>query len=287
MVATGRERGRVAGGLRSVRRRFLVATGHARGHLARLCGRHRVIVRTPLADFAKIPTLPGMEPIGWQVIVRCRDNRVIAPTVPVRQLYVASVLGRGENHGLYTFGLADTHGHHGIAGSREQAGKFARELLVSLSQTLPGKLDFAPAHLTPIREQAHLGALLDYVLRQDKKHGINLDVLREGTAAFDYLGMRLAGQYLRDRVASILPRLDERELGKHLPAFPRAAVVVARLREAMTAAAVGFRAAAANAPAPERAAAQSAPPAGLDEVEAWFDSLSPESRRTWLDEGSP
>lgn len=161
-----------------------------------------------------------MEQIGWQIIVRCRDNRVFAPPGIARLSYIDAVLTHGMAHGLYTHGLGDTHGHLGTTGSRKQAGELARRLLLTLHHSLPGAPAFEPARIVPIHDQQHLGNLVNYCLGQDKHHKLGLDPLREATAAFDYLGLRPKGDFLREQLRGLLPRFTNRAVLAHLPAPP-------------------------------------------------------------------
>lgn len=180
-----------------------------------------------------------MDPIGWQVLVRARDNRVLVGSEESRRKYVRSVLTCGEHLGLYTHGVSDTHGHNGIAGDRVAAVEFGRRLVLSLGRVLPHKPAFEPPKILPINDQRHLLDLLRYCLRQDSHHAAGLDPLREGTAVFDYLGLRPAGWFLRPRIRTLLPRLTSTEIARNLPVKLVEACSLPHLTEAISSANLG------------------------------------------------
>jgi hypothetical protein len=103
---------------------------------------------------------------------------------------------------------------------------------------LPGSLKFEPAKILPIRDQRHLLELVQYCLKQDNHHGAGMDILREGTALFDYLGMRPAGAFLQTRVRELLPRLTQRAILQHLPVKLREAVELSQVEESLRSAAL-------------------------------------------------
>lgn len=182
-----------------------------------------------------------MEPIGWHVVLRCTDNRVIAPSVAERHQYVESTLQIGKKYGLFAYGLPHDHAHHGLICSRPRAGGFARDLSLSLTRLLPNTPKFEPARIRPINDAHHAATLINYMIGQSAHHDVWLDPLHEATSAFDMLGLRPMGSHVTDMVALALPKFRCQRVLDHLPAVPFEASDLAHVRAAMFSVAVGVR----------------------------------------------
>ncbi len=118
----------------------------------------------------------------------------------------------GARRGLLAFRVADTHAHALLLASREQAGRFARYAEQRLRWHLGLAAPFEPAHFKPVDCQSYLERAFLYVLRQEERHDIRLDLRHEASSAPDLLGMRLLAPDLVDRVLTALPRLHIEEL---------------------------------------------------------------------------
>jgi hypothetical protein len=145
-------------------------------------------------------------PLAQHIRLRRKDNSVIAPTTCAQRIVARAVLERGETFGLLAFSAADTHVHMKSACSHAEGEEYARQVEISITKQLGGA-GFAEAKVDPIAEQWHLHNLCDYILRQDRRHGIeHLDPLRECSNLPDLLGARLLGAYTLGNLKRALPR---------------------------------------------------------------------------------
>jgi len=147
-------------------------------------------------------------PIGYQVVFRAVGDAVLAPTAEKRRAFTTVVLRVGRPHGLFGFGVADTHGHAGLA--TLSPGRFVHDAKLALASALGVEL-VAPA-VSEIRDTWHAEAVIGYVHRQDKKHKSDLDPLREGTSLHALLGLQPDGVWIAERVRKLAPRLQRSDL---------------------------------------------------------------------------
>lgn len=154
--------------------------------------------------------------LASHLILRLRDDRVLAPSVAARRLLARTVLRLGQDSGLLAFRAADTH-LHAVALVEEAAGRqLARRIEIALVRGMGLPIGFAPARVLPVRDQPHLVNLFGYILGQARHHGLEPDALHEAGNLPDLLGMRLAGAYTVPRVREHLPRLRRGDLLRHL-----------------------------------------------------------------------
>lgn len=146
------------------------------------------------------------------VRLRPRNNVVLADNPVRRRILVRAVLARGEQYGLLAFSLADNHLHLELACDRGDAGEFTRRLEISLARSLQLPTGFEKPYIEPVKTGTHLRRLFDYILRQDKHHGLGCDPLREASSLPDLLGLRPLGLYQVQLVRRQLPRLTGRDL---------------------------------------------------------------------------
>lgn len=151
-------------------------------------------------------------PLGQHVILRLADNRVIAPTPRERRTVASAVLEKGRAFDLLAFGLADTHPHLLIPGSREEAGELARRVEISLIRRLHLDVGFAEPYFKPILDGSHRYRAFTYVLEQNPHHGLEWDPLHEASNLPDLLGMRKLGAYTAANVRRFLPRITRGRL---------------------------------------------------------------------------
>ena len=151
-------------------------------------------------------------PIGWQIILRRRDDGVLAATVAERRALAACSARILRGSGLLCFGVAGGHGHWPGRWSRDEAGQAARALQIGLGRSLGHAGALEPARLTPIHDQRHLANTFLYALTQQAHHDVVPDPFFEATALPDLLGLRLSGAWLRPWVAERLPSLRRPQL---------------------------------------------------------------------------
>ena len=122
------------------------------------------------------------EPIGFHITFRLADDRPIAPTVAALRALARIVLEQGECRGLLAFGAADDHLHALLATHRVSAGDFAKYVESALRQRLALKAPFEPARIRALQDQRHAYNTFHYVQRQDSRHELDHDLVREGTS---------------------------------------------------------------------------------------------------------
>ncbi len=153
-----------------------------------------------------------MSPLGWHVMIRLSDDRVLAPDTPTRRLLARLVLRAAEPFTLLAFRAADTHLHMEMVGSRGEAGRLA--WLVELAwqaRSRPG-VPFNRPRIKPIHDQHYLRTCFRYVLDQERHHGIELDPFHDASNLPDLLGLRVLGAWTIPLVAGRLPRVRRGEL---------------------------------------------------------------------------
>ncbi|MFZ5478571.1 MAG: hypothetical protein ACOZNI_17505 [Myxococcota bacterium] len=163
-------------------------------------------------------------PVGYHLVFRLRDSRVIARDARTRRRLARSFLEIGDRFGLLGFGLAANHAHGEFVCDRAAAGDAAQAIGSSITQALGLPVGFNVTYVKPIEDQAHLESLFDYVHRQDAKHGVVTDPLRDGSSIPDLLGLRMLGTSLEERVVAHVPRATREALRRHLPVGPAVSV---------------------------------------------------------------
>jgi len=150
--------------------------------------------------------------LGYHIRLRLVDDGPIAQSAEERRTVARVVLEQGRGKDLLGFGLGDNHLHAETASSEPTAKELGRRIALSLGHHLPLKVGFTGAYLKPIEEGRHLYNCFRYVLGQDLHHGLELDLLREGTNLPDLLGARVLGQYTAANVRRLLPRITREDL---------------------------------------------------------------------------
>ena len=174
-----------------------------------------------------------MEPFAQHLTIRLHGDRVLAPSVPARRAGARCVLEAGRRAGLLVFRIADTHLHAVLTGSRAAVGGFVRALVTKWHHALAPGARFEPARLTPVRDQRHLASAVRYVLRQDERHGLDVDPLHDASNLPDLLGARVIGAPTARLIREHLPRFDPRV---YLPELAPVGVDLALLGDAAAAA---------------------------------------------------
>lgn len=169
----------------------------------------------------------GWRMLGYHVVFRAADDRILAPTVAARRAFAGVMARIGRPHGLFGFGLADTHGHGGLvrdedatedaaiadAKALRRLNRFIHDTRLALGHCL--KLRMLAPTVRPIRDTWHAESVLGYMHRQDEHHDVHMDPLREGTSLHDLCGLRPSGLWLADRVRTLLPRLQLADFLQH------------------------------------------------------------------------
>jgi len=153
-----------------------------------------------------------MQPLGFHLVFRARDSRVVAPTPAAQRVLAATTHRVGERFGLYAFRAAGDHFHLAALCDRQDAGRLAQALGSALTQALDLPAGFSPAFLQPMLRQGHVEETFRYVHRNADKHGVANDPLHEASSLPSLLGLRLAPPGFITRVRSLLPRVHRGQL---------------------------------------------------------------------------
>ena len=193
-----------------------------------------------LAKGGEPPHHGVMTPVGHHLILRLRDDRVLAPDTRARRRLARSVLAVAADFELLAFRAADSHLHLEAACDRARAGELARRLAIALHRRLAAAaVGFERARIQPIRGQHHLENTFHYILGQERHHGLRSDPLAESSNLPDLLGLRLLGAHTIPRVRALLPCVRRGDLLAHLSldAIPETPGSAADLVDAAAAAA--------------------------------------------------
>ncbi len=158
-----------------------------------------------------------MDPFAYHLTLRIVDDRLVAKTVAERRRLARSFLERDPIFQLLTFRGVDTHLHALVAALARSAAEFARRVEISIQLALGPGAPFATVHLTPIKDQRHLRSAFDYILDQERHHGLSVDPLHEAGNLQDLLGLRLVGRFTASHVRTWLPRVRRDDLVRFLP----------------------------------------------------------------------
>lgn len=148
-----------------------------------------------------------MEPSAFHIVMRPRNDRVIAPTLDERRLLARTLFDVCRSFELLGFGVPDNHLHLVAVETEVRAKELARRVAIAVTKRLGLPGGFAPAHLEPIHSSKHLQNALRYSIGQSEHHGASGDPDFEGTNLPDILGLRPMGGFTADRVRRWLPRL--------------------------------------------------------------------------------
>ena len=157
-----------------------------------------------------------MPSIGQHIFIRLRNDRVIAPSTREQRIVARAVLRAGRDFKLLAFSAADTHLHLENVGTRDESVELGRRVKISLWHGLAPGVRFVEPAFEEIRDQRHLYNTFTYILKQDRRHGLTLDPLRDASNLPDLLGLRLLGQYTSGLVRQHLPRIRRPQLLEYL-----------------------------------------------------------------------
>ncbi len=127
-----------------------------------------------------------------------------------------TVIEQGRNLRLLAFNLVDSHLHSEVAESHRVALEFARRVEITVNRRLRLDVRFTAVRAKPIRDQAHLINLFDYIFRQQSRHGLECDPYSNSSNLPDLLGLRVLGTYMVQHVRQFLPRVTRAQLLTYL-----------------------------------------------------------------------
>lgn len=166
----------------------------------------------PQARGGPLPPFGRRAPLGFHITLRPSDDGGVARHAADLRVAARVLHQQLASRGLFAFRVADTHVHVLLLGDRRTAGRLAQRAQVALSWRLRLQARFEPARFKPIVDTRHLANALRYVLRQEARHGTDLDPAHDGSSLPDLLGLRVLGDEMLRRVRLFLPRLSFEEL---------------------------------------------------------------------------
>jgi hypothetical protein len=158
-----------------------------------------------------------MPDLGYHMMFRSDDDRVLAPSPDQRRVLARSVYRVAAGFPLAAFGAADNHLHLEVLGDRATAGRLAHRMACSLHWSLGLTAELAPVRYKPLADQGHKRSTFHYALNQRNHHGIQCDPYLDASSLPELLGMRVlnTGDTLH-LVREHFPRLQRHELLRHL-----------------------------------------------------------------------
>ncbi len=154
-------------------------------------------------------------PLGWHLVLRLQDDRVLAPSVATRRRLARVLTALAQDFPLLVWRVVDTHLHVLGLLTEAEVAELVRRVRIAVAYVHPG-VPLLLGRRIPVQNQWHLAEAFAYVLRQDAHHGVGNDPLQEGSAVLDLLGMRLLGAPIAARVREHLPRVRREQLIPHL-----------------------------------------------------------------------
>jgi hypothetical protein len=151
-------------------------------------------------------------PLGYHVVSRLADSRVIAPTPVERRLVSRLIFEMSRGLRLLAFNAPDTHLHIEHGEDRVVSGRLLRRIQTAIRRRLGVSIPFAPAEHRAIRHQSHLMHTFYYVLRQQVHHELCWDPYYEASNLPDLLGLRIVDNQASRAVRELLPRVKKTHL---------------------------------------------------------------------------
>jgi len=158
-----------------------------------------------------------MSELGFHVMLRSDDDRVLAPSPALRRDLARSMYRVAAGFPLTAFGAADNHLHLEVLGDRAMAGDLAHRVMCSLHWALDLPVEFAPVRHKRLEDQGHKRSTFHYALNQRNRHGVQSDPFLDASSLPELLGMRVLdpGDSVR-LVREHFPRLQRSGLLRHL-----------------------------------------------------------------------
>lgn len=159
---------------------------------------------------------PFMHTIGYHVMLRLLDDRVLTPDRAAERELARIILSYAEMVQLLAFYCADTHLHVEVATDLRTASEFVRRIRIAIYNRMRPGVTFQEPRYKPIGDQYHLEKTYLYILDQARRHHLPPDPLRESTNLPDLLGLRILGSYTRELSSRLLPRVSHDRLIERL-----------------------------------------------------------------------
>jgi len=158
-----------------------------------------------------------MSELGFHVMLRSDDDRVLAPSPALRRGLARSLYRVATGFPLTAFGAADNHLHLEVLGDRAMAGDLAHRVMCSLHWALELPVEFAPVRYKRLEDQGHKRSTFHYTLNQRNRHGVQSDPFLDASSLPELLGMRVLdpGDSVR-LVSEHFPRVQRGGLLRHL-----------------------------------------------------------------------
>jgi hypothetical protein len=157
-----------------------------------------------------------MSDLGFHMMFRTDDDRVLAPSPGQRRALAQSVYRVAAPFPLLGFGAADNHLHLEVLGGRQAAGVLAHRVMCSLHWSLGISVSFFPVRYKPLESQHHLRSTFHYALNQRNRHGVQSDPFLDASSLPELLGLRVLPTGAIGLVREHLPRTQRCELLPHL-----------------------------------------------------------------------
>lgn len=143
---------------------------------------------------------------AWHLSIRTRSRVVVAPLVSERRALARLVTRLAAPRGLLAFRFTGHHGHVLVEATRAEAGVLAG--VVASTWSRGAGRAFEPTHLEPVETQRHLRRAFEYVLRNERGHGLDTDPAHDASSLPELLGLRLLDLRPVARVRALLPEVD-------------------------------------------------------------------------------
>ncbi|MBM4369704.1 MAG: hypothetical protein FJ102_26070 [Deltaproteobacteria bacterium] len=157
-----------------------------------------------------------MSSLGFHLVLRLGDDRVIAPSRAARRRWASQLCALARTFEIVAWKLADTHMHIVLRASEAEAHELVRRLRIWVALALSPGVPLEVQRLKPLAGQSHLEAAFHYALRQDDHHGVETDTYQDSSSVLDVLGLRVHAPEMPRRVREALPRLRREALLQYL-----------------------------------------------------------------------
>lgn len=140
-------------------------------------------------------------------------ERTVLCSTPDALLEATRIAARVGGPDVLLSCVVDEHVHAVVSLDRARAGPWARRLARALGTRVP--VELAPARFKRVEGRSHLRWLVDYVLQQPQKHGLQnagSAALWPGSCFVDLVGARILDGFDPRGLAGALPRLRRDDL---------------------------------------------------------------------------
>jgi len=157
-----------------------------------------------------------MSTLGHHIMIRCDDDRVLAPSPAARRALAQAVYRVATTFPLLCFGGADTHLHLVVLSDHADAVDLAGRLKRSLRHALGLEVGAILVRIKPLADHHHLVNAFHYVLGQRNRHGVQSDPFLDASSLPELLGIRRLATDATERVREQIARLTRERLLLHL-----------------------------------------------------------------------